>query len=66
MRAAHPPDWQIRKARRLERSIAVMRLARLGYSNAEIARRIGCHPSTVSRIVQAELRAAAFKLLRVR
>lgn len=48
----------IRWARRLRRNIEVMRLARQGFTNAEIAAHVGVHPSTVSAIVRHELRHA--------
>jgi lambda repressor-like predicted transcriptional regulator len=48
----------VRWARRVRRDIDVMRLARQGHSNAEIARRHGLHPSTISTIVQRVLRDA--------
>lgn len=50
------PAWRDRAAKALKKRIAVMRLAREGYRNAEIARRVGYHPDTVSRIIQRELR----------
>lgn len=48
-----PTKKQIRDAKKLDRQAQVMRLAARGWTNKQIAARLGCHPSTVSRIVQA-------------
>lgn len=39
------------------RDLEVMRLAARGWQNPMIARRLGLHPSTVSKIVQRQLRS---------
>ena len=45
------------QARRFQRDREIMALARRGHHNAEIGRRVKLHPGTVSRIIQAALRA---------
>lgn len=47
---------ELRRLARGRRDREVMRLARLGWSNAEIGRKLALHPSSVSRIVQKALR----------
>ena len=50
--------WQIREAETKARAIAVMRLAARGWTNGRIGDKIGIHPTSVSRIVQRQLKAA--------
>lgn len=55
--------WQIREAEVKARAIQVMKLAHRGWTNARIAAKIGLHPSSVSRIVQRQLKAAGARPL---
>lgn len=57
-RSRPPTKWEIRKAKRAARAVEIMRLARRGWTNKEIAARIGGHPDAIGRIVRRELRAA--------
>jgi len=45
-----------RRPAKTERDIEIMRLARRGWSNTEIAARLELHPNTVSRVIRRELR----------
>ncbi len=55
-------SWQVRKqradrrARRLERNREVMRLAALGWTNAQIGHRVGLSPAYISQIISKQLR----------
>lgn len=53
--------WERAKARdkalgRFLRNMEIMRLARAGYQNGEIAEKVDLHPGSVSRIIQREIR----------
>lgn len=60
--AALPPDpagaygrQRLRLADAAARDIEIMRLARRGWSNAMIGRRMGLHPTTVSKLIRRAL-----------
>lgn len=73
--AAHkiPPDtvyaWQKRKrradraAKRAERNREIMRLAALGWTNAEIGRRVRLSPGYVSQVISKTLRGRLWPAL---
>lgn len=53
--------WEQAKAhdkalKRFLRNMEIMRLARAGYPNTDIAARLGLHPGSISRILQREIR----------
>ncbi len=53
----HPWDRRRkRQALRRKRNMELMRLARRGWSNDQIARKLKLHPTTVSKIIQHELK----------
>lgn len=45
-----------KRLKRFLRNMEIMRLARAGYQNGEIAERVGLHVGSISRIIQREIR----------